>query len=68
MEDDTRKIFGRKIFGPLGNTNHYGREIKKSRRSMQITKRNSRKSTKHVENDHKRVTTPQIASKNTEIL
>jgi hypothetical protein len=35
---------------------------------MQVTKSNSRKSKKPVEKDHKRVTTPQIASKSTEIL
>jgi hypothetical protein len=36
---------------------------------MQVTKSNSgRKSKKPAEKEYKRVTTPQIASKNTEIL
>lgn len=35
---------------------------------MQVTKSKSRKSKKPVEKDHKRVTTSQIVTKNTEIL
>ena len=55
-------------FEPSHRMNHCRLEIKKSQIPMKDTKSNSHKSTKSVENNHKRVTTLQIASKNTEIL
>ena len=48
--------------------NHYGLEIRISQMSIKDTRSSRHKSSKTVENDHERVTTLQIVSKNTEIL
>ena len=47
---------------------HYGLEIRINQMPIKDTRSSSHKSAKTVENDHERVTTLQIVSKNTEIL
>ena len=47
---------------------HYGLEIRISQMPIKDTKSSNYKSAKTVENDHERVTTLQIVSKNNEIL
>jgi hypothetical protein len=55
-------------YEPSPLMNHYGLEIRISQMPIKDTKSSNYKSAKTVENDHERVTTLQIVSKNTEIL